>query len=346
MNAAPNRWAVALLCIAFLAGACGSSASPSATATATAGPESTAAPTSTVATPSPSSNSSAASAGPTATAATSPSPSATASSGLPDFSHVYVIIMENKEYGSIVGSKAAPYLNSLIARYGLTTRLYAEAHPSEPNYIALTSGGLQGTDSDGTYNLAAPNIFEQIQASGRTWHVYAQGYPGNCYRGSISAAVVDGPGAAGQYVRKHNPAISYTSISGNPASCADITRLAGFDPAAADFEMIIPNLINDMHSSSVEAGDEFLKAFLPQIIDSSAFVENSVVFITWDEGAGSDVQGGGGHIATIVMSPAMTPGARFTGEASHYSILRTIELAWGLPLLGGASKASTIALPY
>jgi hypothetical protein len=42
----------------------------------------------------------------------------------------------------------------------------------------------------------------------------------------------------------------------------------------------------------------------------------------------------------------MTPGARFDGPATHYSMLRTIELAWGLPLLGEAATASTITLPY
>jgi len=270
---------------------------------------------------------------------------ATAGSGLPSFRHVYVIIMENEEYGDIVGSRSAPYLNQLISRYGLTTNFYAEAHPSEPNYIALTSGGLQGTDSDAAYDLSVPNVFDQIEASGRTWRVYAQGYPGSCYRGSIAASVADGTGAAGQYVRKHNPAISYTSISANPTRCANITKLAGFDPAAADFEMIIPNQINDMHSSSVAAGDAFLRAFIPLIEDSPAFGD-SVLFITWDEGAGSDVQGGGGHIATIVASPNMPPGSRFDGPVTHYSMLRTIELAWGLPLLAAAATASTITLPY
>jgi hypothetical protein len=251
--------------------------------------------------------------------------------------------MENKEYGRIVGASAAPYLNSLIARYGLTTNFYAETHPSEPNYIALTSGGLQGTSTDGTYDLAVPNLFDQIEASGRTWHVYAQGYPGNCYKTYIAGAVADGPGAVGEYVRKHNPAMSYSSISGNPARCAGITRLTGFDPAAADFEMIIPNQINDMHSSSVGAGDAFLKAFMPSIIDSPAF-GGSVVFITWDEGDTNDK--GGGHIATVVLSPAMTPGARYDGPCTHYSMLRTIEQAWGLPLLGEANAALPIALPY
>jgi len=278
-----------------------------------------------------------------ASSAASSAASSTPGSGLPDFKHVYVIILENREYGSIVGSNAAPYINSLIARYGQATNFYGETHPSEPNYIALTSGSLQGTNSDGTYNLDVPNLFDQIEASGRTWHVYAQSYPGSCYPGSVAATAADGTGAPGDYARKHNAAISYTSISGNPARCANITKLAGFDPAAADFEMIVPNQINDMHSSSVAAGDAFLKDFVPQITSSPAFT-NSVLFITWDEGTSN--LNGGGHIATIVASPNMTPGSRFEGPATHYSMLRTIELAWGMPLLGEAQKASTITLPY
>jgi hypothetical protein len=282
---------------------------------------------------------------PTTGASVSVSPVASPSptSAVPDFAHVYVIVMENKEYNRIVGSAAAPYENSLIARYGSVTAMYGERHPSEPNYIALTSGGLQGTDSDGTYNLDVPNLFDQIEAGGRTWHVYAQGYPGGCYKGSGANSVVDGPGAAGDYARKHNPAMSYTSISGDPARCANITGLSGFDPAAADFEFIAPNQINDMHSSSVAAGDAFLKVFVPTIVDSPAFA-NSVLFITWDEGDSN--ANGGGHIATIVVSPGMPAGSTFTAQANHYSILRTIELAWGLPLLGQAATAPTLDFQY
>jgi hypothetical protein len=313
-----------------VAGGCGTGAG-----TPTSGP--TATPTvAASASPSPSASPAApASPSPGATASASPSPMPV----VPDFAHVYVIILENKEYDRIVGSSAAPYMNSLIARYGLATNMFAERHPSEPNYIALTSGGLQGTDSDGTYNLHVDNVFDQVTASGRTWHVYAQGYPGNCYKTYIAGAVTDGPGAAGEYVRKHNPAISYTSISGDATACANITHLAGFDPAAADLELIIPNQINDMHSSSVQAGDAFLKAFVPQILDSPAFA-GSVLFITFDEGDTS--AHGGGHIATIVAGQGMTPGTKFTSFATHYSILRTIELAWGLPFLGEAASASTI----
>jgi acid phosphatase len=262
---------------------------------------------------------------------------------VPNFTHIYLIVMENKESYAIVGSKAAPYENSLIARYGLVTNMFAETHPSEPNYIAMTSGGLQGVTTDGTYKLSVPSLFDQIEATGRTWHVYAQGFPGGCFTGSVGVGVADGAGYAGQYVRKHNPAISYNSIRGNPTRCANITRLTGFDPGAASFEMIVPNLINDMHSSSVAAGDYFLKLFVPRIVNSAAFA-NSVLFITWDEGSTSSL--GGGHIATIVVSPGMAPGSRFGIRSNHYWLLRTIEDAWGMPGLGLAAKSAPFVFPW
>ena len=264
----------------------------------------------------------------------------TSPGSLPKFSHIYLIVFENKEYSAIVGSSQAPFINSLAARYGLSTNFTAERHPSEPNYIALTSGGTQGVTDDGVYNLNAPNLFDQIEAAGKTWHAYEQGYPGNCFTGSSSSAVADGVGKSGAYVRKHNPAISYTSISGNAARCANITNLAGFDPAAADFEFITPNMVDDMHDGSVADGDNFLKAFLPQITGSPAFT-NSVVFVTFDEGTTS--ASGGGKISTIVISPLGRPGFSSAAPYTHYSLLRTIEDAWGLPCLGEACSATDMA---
>ena len=317
----------ASLVLAAIVAACGSSAATAAPGASTA----------TVATP----PSTAAVA--TSAASAAATPRATNSAGLPDFAHVYVIILENREYGDIVGEKTAPYLDSLIAKYGLATAFYGETHPSQPNYIALTSGGTQGVTSDGTYNLSAPNLFDQLEAAGRSWHVYEQDYPGGCFAGGLSSGGVDGPGAAGEYARKHNPAISFTSISGDPARCAKITALAGFDPAAADFELIVPNQTNDMHSSWTSTGDAFLAKFVPSILGSPAFA-GSVLFITWDEGTTN--ANGGGHIATIVATPGMTPGYKFTATVNHYAILRTIEQAWGLPLLGEAASAAALQFPW
>jgi len=277
------------------------------------------------------------------TPAPTPTPTASPRGGVPDFSHVYLIIFENKEYSEVLGSPSAPFFNELAAKYGLAADFYAETHPSEPNYIALTSGGTQGVTDDGDVNVNADNLFDQVSASGRTWHAYQQSYPGGCFNGSSSSAVTDGPGLPGEYARRHDPAILYTSISGKASSCANISNLASFDPGAADFEFITPNIINDMHDGSIADGDNFLKAFLPEITSSAAFA-NSVVFITFDEGS-SDIHGGG-QIPTIVITPNMTPGYRATATYDHYSLLRTIEQAWGLPYLGNAATAAPMLFPY
>ncbi len=286
--------------------------------------------------PVPSPAASGAAAPPGASAGPVPSPAA-ARAG---FAHIYLVVLENQEYGSIVGSADAPYLNGLIARYGLATAMYGVTHPSEPNYIALVSGDTQGVRDDGVHDLSAPSVFDQVEAAGRTWRVYAQGYPGACYAAATAPPVVDGPGQAGEYVRKHDPAISFTSISRSPSRCADIVGLAGFNPAAADLELIIPNQVNDMHSSSVRTGDQFLAAFLPSILTSPAFAAGSLLIVTFDEGTTDDH--GGGHIATLLATPGMEPGTRFAATANHASVLRTVEDAWGMPPLGSAAAASPL----
>ncbi|HEY7970906.1 MAG TPA: alkaline phosphatase family protein, partial [Candidatus Limnocylindrales bacterium] len=97
-----------------------------------------------------------------------------AATSVPSFSHVYLIVMENHEYGSIVGNTQAPYLNALIRHYGLATNYHAVAHPSEPNYLALFAGSTFGVHDDGVYNLGGRNLADQLAARGRSWHVYAQ----------------------------------------------------------------------------------------------------------------------------------------------------------------------------
>ena len=74
-----------------------------------------------------------------------PPPPVPPPSVVPSFSHVFLIVMENHEYGSVIGSSAAPYLNSLAGSYGLATNYYAASHPSLPNYLALTAGSRLGS---------------------------------------------------------------------------------------------------------------------------------------------------------------------------------------------------------
>jgi hypothetical protein len=46
-----------------------------------------------------------------------------------------------------------PFLNSLADHNGVATKYYGVTHPSEPNYIAATSGSTWGdNDDDGWYS--------------------------------------------------------------------------------------------------------------------------------------------------------------------------------------------------
>lgn len=257
--------------------------------------------------------------------------------GLPAFHHVYVVVMENEESASIVGNSNAPYINSLIDKYGLATNYTAVDHPSEPNYLALFSGSTHGVNDDAVYNLSGKNLADQIEAHGRDWRVYAQNLPdAPCFTGTSSSG---GPDGSGEYARKHNPAISFTDISGNPARCAKIQDFSHFSPTAADFELIVPNLCNDMHDCSVKTGDTFLHDFLPKILGSPVMAR-SAIFLTWDEG--STATGGGGKVATVVIGPGVPAGFTSGTRYTHYSLVHTIETAWRLGCLASACNANDL----
>src|SRR3954449_2587231 len=110
-------------------------------------------------------------------------------------SHVVVIVMENKEYGDVIGNRSAPYTNRLARRYGLATASYGNRHPSLPNYLALTGGSTFGIDSDCTdCHVGARNIVDQLEDAHRSWGGFMEGLPRTCFTG----------GTAGEYAKKHN----------------------------------------------------------------------------------------------------------------------------------------------
>jgi acid phosphatase len=255
---------------------------------------------------------------------------------VPNFRHIYLVVMENREYGSIVGSANAPYINSLIARYGLATNYRAVAHPSQPNYFALFGGSTRGIRDNRNHLLSGTSLADQLGAHGRSWRVFAENVPVGCYKGTTASGGPDGPGT---YARKHEPAISYRNISRRASRCAKIQDFSHFSPSAAEFELIVPNMCNSMHDCSTAHGDAWLSSFLPQILDSPA-MQGSVLFLTFDEGTSN--LGGGGRIATVVVGPSVKPGYRSGIRHTHYSLLRTIERAWGLGCLNLSCSANDL----
>src|SRR5262249_16795800 len=99
---------------------------------------------------------------------------------LPVFSHVITILFENHEFDSIVGSPSAPYINSLIAKYGLGTHYDGIMHPSLPNYMALTGGATVFTSDCSGCTTSGQSVVDQVAISGRTWRAYMESMPEPC----------------------------------------------------------------------------------------------------------------------------------------------------------------------
>jgi hypothetical protein len=240
--------------------------------------------------------------------------------------HVVWILMENKDYSSVIGGGSAPFINRLARTYGLATNYSAISHPSLPNYIALTSGSDQGIadDSDpSSHRLNVPSIFSQLPGAGS--RSLEQGMPSNCATGD-----------SGEYAVRHNPETYYTTLG---TGCRRYDVPFGAKPnLSARFTFVTPNLINDMHDGSIGDGDRFLRSYLPALLATSQYrARNTVIFITWDENEGS----GGNQVPCIVISP-FTHRVRDRTRYTHYSLLRTTEALLGLPFLGNARSAASM----
>jgi phosphatidylinositol-3-phosphatase len=255
--------------------------------------------------------------------------------------HVAVIVMENKEYGDVIGARAAPFINALARNYALARTMYAVGHPSLPNYLALTGGSTFGIGSDCTdCGVNATSIVDQLLQAHISWKAYMEDLPHPCFTGPSS----------GDYAKKHDPFAYYTRITHNRDLCAHIVSLGqlGADQRAAAlprFIWITPNLCHDMHDCGVSTGDRFLAALVPALLRSLG--RNGLLFLTWDEGSSNASccrLASGGHVATIVAGPGARRGARLSTPTDHYSVLQTIEDLLGLPRLRGATCACTVSL--
>ena len=258
------------------------------------------------------------------------------SGAVPGFRHVYLIVMENHAYEDVIGDADAPTINALAARGALATEYHAVGRPSQPNYIGLVSGSTQLVSDDGLHDLDAPSLADQLEAKGISWAVSAENLPSPCFTGQTASGGTDG---GGNYARKHEPFISFTAVSGNPGRCGThIHDLTAFDPAAASFQLIVPNLCHDAHDCPLRVADQWLAGFVPGILDSAAFGDGGVLFLTFDEGdLGTD------RVPMIAVGMGVQPGTRSTDVRSHYAWLRTVQDAWGLPCLAASCTAGNLS---
>ena len=259
-------------------------------------------------------------------------PAASAVSPVPTLEHVVVIVFENKEASSVLGNPAAPTFNAYAHRYANLAEYYGVTHPSLPNYLALVSGSTQGISSNCTSCIvSAPSLAGTLAAAGRTWKTYAEGLPIPGFTGARH----------GRYAKKHDPFLYFREVASSRVRRARVVPLGQLahdlrSGSFPDFSLVVPDLCHSMHDCTVAIGDAWLRRVAPPLLKQ----KKTAIFVLFDEGRTN--AHGGGHVPALVLGTAVQPGSSYTEVTGHYGVLRTIEEAWGLPLLGHSAEAAPI----
>jgi hypothetical protein len=243
---------------------------------------------------------------------------------IPRPDHIVVVVEENHSYSELA---SLPYSSSLMAGGATLTQSYALTHPSQPNYFALWSGSTQGvTDDSCPHDLGAKaSLGSQLRNAGLSVRGYMDSMPSAGFAGCSSGA----------YVRKHNPLANFDATK-------DAQHSVPFTAFPTDFStlptvsFVAPDLGHDMHDGSVQTGDTWLKNHLGAYA-AWAKTHNSLLILTADE----DDKTAGNHILTVVSGEHVQPGVRSGQSVNHYSVLHTIEDAYGLPHLGPSASSIT-----
>jgi phospholipase C len=273
---------------------------------------------------------------------------------------VFTILLENHDYNEVVGSANAPYINSLIAQYGLATNyMDSGTHPSLPNYLYLISGATQYpgiVDLDPMTFLVFPvnadNLGNQLQGASIKWRSYQESMGTPCVLTSPA------PAANGHtFACKHDPFLYFTNIQNGPNNLCATTNV-DYSSFAADlaggtyrYMWITPDLLDDGHDpnatpqdiiTGLTDSDTWLSQNVPPILASAAFQQGGVLFITWDEAEGRNGDSGD-QVPMIVVTPGI-PHAGYTSNVAytHANYLATVEDIFGLPRLGAAVGAASM----
>lgn len=225
------------------------------------------------------------------------------------------------------------------------------------------------------YPTDVRTVADQLEAKGLTWKGYMEDMGTPCRHPRPNTADETQKAEVGdQYAARHNPFVYFKSITSSPSCAANDVDLAQLpnDLSSAtttpNLSYITPNLCNDGHDSPCVDGrpgglataDEWLRAWIPRILASPAFQQDGLLVVTFDEADTASADGadaccgegpgpnaplpgiygpGGGRTGAVVVSPFVAPGSFNDTGYNHYSLLRTVEDAFGLSPLGYARDA-------
>ena len=206
----------------------------------------------------------------------------------------------------------------------------------QPNYIATVSGSTQGVTGDSNTDLSAVNIADRLEAAGITWGAYAEGLDTGC----------DTAARVGAYARKHEPFISFKSISGNKTRCSSHIHPAS--QFASDlsngnlpqYVFFTPDMNDDGHDTNTTYAGKWMNNFMNKYNDFFQST-NTVVQLTFDE---TETYSAPNSVYSVILGGAVDDnkvGTTDSANYNHYSFLRTIEANWNLASMQSGDANAT-----
>ncbi|KAJ5711414.1 phosphoesterase family-domain-containing protein [Penicillium malachiteum] len=259
------------------------------------------------------------------------------------FDRFYQIWLENVDYVNAANDTNQQWL----ASKGITlTNYYGTGHPSQPNYVASASGDNYGMDNDNFHDIPSnvSTLADLLNTKGISWGEYQQHMPFPGYQGYNYSNQVT---YANDYMRKHNPLVSFDSISSNDTALRLIKNFTSFyddldNEVLPQWAFITPNMTNDAHDTNITYGSEWLRSFVEPLMNNTYFWDNTLLLLTFDETETynvpeSEVYADRNRVFSILLGGAVPDdlvGTKDETVYTHYSTIATISANWELPSLG------------
>lgn len=278
------------------------------------------------------------------------------------FNHIVIIAMENQNYGSVIGSSSAPFINNVLVPAGSTISNYHSygqniGSCSAGCYQAMTAGQVVGGDSwcprASSPCQTVSNIADQLSSAGLTSAMFCEdgcprgadhfpwiGYTStwnSCVTGSFTCNGQTGPSGNALYGTTDalGGSTSYSSVQANGGNSAFINYLNSANPA--NYIWFTPTDSHNMHDNSVSTGDNYLASLLVgsggslsnpnsgTVFSTNLFKsQGTMLYIWWDEYDPSP---------NVEYGTMIKAGYTSTGGYTEYNSLHTIEANWGLPYI-------------
>lgn len=280
---------------------------------------------------------------------------------LPEGRESYTRVMNGglmDKYAYYNGAEAMGYYDGTTS--GVSTLwTYAQQYALADNYFSSVIGE------------APTNQLYMVAASDNDFPYSVQPYYGPCNQADAAAKALTFPnvgdqltekkinwaayqedmGVCSSYIPLHDP-FQYFTTTNAASNRKDYTKFAEdiANNRLPSVSFVFPNNANDMHPGygPITQGAAFVDA-LVKTVQASSYWSSTAIVVTWDTGGGwydhvppptVDSQGLGSRVPMLVISPLAKQGYVSHVQMDHVSILKFIQMNWGLPSLNARNEQS------